>query len=106
MIMYFTIFCWVTMLCALLTKWIEIDSKNTTLVLKKVIMKHSNCLTMNTYICNLHFIKFLCEMWLCNSNMSICQQVVGYHVYQIYTMCYTAFLWDSRVSTFSVDSYM
>ena len=38
-------------------------------------------------LCNLCFIEFLCEMWLCNLNMSISQQVAGYHVYQIYTMC-------------------
>ena len=37
--------------------------------------------------CNLHFVEYLCEMWLHNLNMSISQQVVGYHVYQIYTMC-------------------
>ena len=37
--------------------------------------------------CNLRFVEFLCEMWLCNLNMSVSQQVVGYHVYQIYAMC-------------------
>ena len=37
-------------------------------------------------LCNLHFVEFLCEMWLCNLNMSISQQVAGYHVYQIYIM--------------------
>ena len=39
--------------------------------------------------CNLCFVEFMCEMYvngLCNLNMYISQQVVGYHVYQIYTM--------------------
>ena len=37
--------------------------------------------------CNLRSVEFLCEMRLCNLSMSISQQVVGCHVYQIYTMC-------------------
>ena len=45
-------------------------------------------LTMNTYnAINLRFVEFLCEMLLCNLNMSVSQQVAGYHVFQICTMC-------------------
>ena len=49
----------------------------------------------------------MCEMHangLCTLKMSINQQVVGYHVYQIYTMSSAAFLCDSRISTFSTHT--
>ena len=55
--MHFTIFCWVTMLCALLIKWIEIRllKDNTSLEAVTVIEENDNevfkllNLNMNTY---------------------------------------------------------